>query len=214
VLDAARRAGGIPVVYASSAAVYGDQPLLAHEQLRPEPRSAYGVDKLGSELHAAVAFRVHGVPTAGFRFFNVYGPRQDPASPYSGVVSIFAGRIARHQKLTIHGDGGQTRDFVFVGDVVHQLRAGMGHLRASPDALVLNVCTGLGTTVLELAHAIGLAIGRPVSFDFAAAREVDIRFSVGDPTLGRTVLGTCARTTLAEGLVSTLDATAAQTQAA
>jgi UDP-glucose 4-epimerase len=193
-------------VYASSAAIYGDQPGIAHEDLRPAPRSAYGADKLGSELHAAVAFGVHGVPTAGFRFFNVYGPRQDPASPYSGVISIFAGRIARGQDLTIHGDGGQTRDFVYVADVVRHLRAGMVHLQAAPKALVANVCTGRGTTILDLAHAIGRAGGMKVAFAFGPARDADIRCSLGDPARATSVLGVAAETLLADGLVATVGA--------
>ena len=129
VLEAARDAGRMPVVYASSAAVYGDLAgAVARETSPCVPLTAYGADKLGSELHARVAHRVHGVPTLGLRFFNVYGPRQDPASPYSGVVSIFAARLARGETLSVHGDGRQTRDFVFVADVVAHLRAAMARL--------------------------------------------------------------------------------------
>ncbi len=114
VLDACR-AAHLPVVYASSAAVYGNiGDAVAHEGLTCAPQTAYGADKFGSELHAAVGWGVHGVPSFGLRFFNVYGPRQDPKSPYSGVISIFADRIARNQGVIVHGDGGQTRDFVYV----------------------------------------------------------------------------------------------------
>jgi UDP-glucose 4-epimerase len=205
VLDAARIAGSFPVVYASSAAIYGDQGAGAlAEDARPAPRSAYGADKLGSELHASVAFAVHGVPTTGLRFFNVYGPRQDPASPYSGVVSIFAARIAAGLPITIHGDGRQVRDFVFVGDVVSHLRAAMARLSRQPGAFVFNVCTGRATSVLALAQSIGVAVGRAGRIGFGAPRPGDLLASLGDPTQARAELGVTAETALPDGLARTL----------
>ena len=206
VLEAARRAGGMPVVYASSAAIYGDQPGPAHEALIPVPLSAYGADKLGSEIQAGVAFRVHGVPTCGLRFFNIYGTRQDPTSPYSGVISIFAARIARGERLTIHGDGQQRRDFVHVGDAVRHLRAGLRLLRDQPQAAVVNVCTGTGTTILELAHTLGRIAGRAPETALAPPRAGDIRVSVGEPGRARALLGIEAATSLQDGLAMTLAA--------
>src|SRR5262249_38795661 len=139
--------------YASSAAVYGDAatvPIIEAAERRP--LSAYGADKLGCELHARVASHVHRIPTVGLRFFNVYGPRQDPRSPYSGVISIFCERILRGATIDLYGDGEQTRDFVYVGDVVAALLAAM---RLAPaDAPVFNVCTGIATSVLQLAGTI------------------------------------------------------------
>jgi UDP-glucose 4-epimerase len=213
VLDAARSAGPggrpVPVVYASSAAVYGDQgegPI--REDGAPlRPRTAYGADKLASELHARVAAEVHGVPTLGFRFFNVYGPRQDPSSPYSGVISLFAGRLAAGQAISVHGDGRQTRDFVFVADVVEHLLAGMALLRrdaAAPQAHVLNVCTGRATAILDLAGLLGEALGqgsRP-AMSFGAARAGDIRASLGDPVAATAALGCTAATPLEAGLAA------------
>jgi UDP-glucose 4-epimerase len=195
VFDACR-AGRVPVVYASSAAVYGnvgDQ--VAHEGLACVPQTAYGADKYGSELHAAVGWGVHGVPCFGMRFFNVYGPRQDPGSPYSGVISIFADCVAQGLPITVHGDGGQTRDFVFVADVVMHLRAAMQKLAAEPGAFVSNVCTGTETSVLMLAQALGAAEITP-----GAARAGDIRRSVGSAERAIMLLGTTAKTPLAEGL--------------
>lgn len=195
VFDACR-AARMPVVYASSAAVYGnvgDQ--VAHEGLACVPRTAYGADKYGSELHAAVGWGVHGVPSFGMRFFNVYGPRQDPASPYSGVISIFADRVAQRLPITVHGDGGQTRDFVFVADVVAHLRAAMGKLAEAPGAFVSNVCTGVETSVLMLAQALGAA-----EITHGAARAGDIRRSVGSAERATSLLGIAAKTPLAEGL--------------
>src|SRR6185312_9578769 len=104
--------------------VYGDAKTVPITEAEPcAPLSAYGADKLGCELHARIATHVHGIPTVGLRFFNVYGPRQDPASPYSGVISIFCNRIRRGEPIDVFGDGGQTRDFVFVADVVNALLA-------------------------------------------------------------------------------------------
>ena len=205
VLDAARACGRIPVVYASSAAVYGTQsaPTL-HEGLIAMPLSAYGADKLGSELHARVAFGVHRVPTAGFRFFNVYGPRQDPKSPYSGVISIFAERIATGRAVVVEGDGGQTRDFIFVADVVRHLLAGMWRLHGAPEACVFNACTGRATSILDLARELAEVCGRTTTIRFAAARPGDIRSSLGDPTLAVRELRVAALTDMREGLQATL----------
>jgi UDP-glucose 4-epimerase len=200
VLNACR-AALLPVVYASSAATYGDVgDAVAQEALRCAPRTAYGVDKLGSELHAAVGWGVHGVPSFGLRFFNVYGPRQDPHSPYSGVISIFAERIARGQGITIHGDGGQTRDFVFVADVVAHLRAAMDFLPARPGAWVSNVCTGRETSVLALAETLGRLCGHAPDITHTEARAGDIRRSVGAPDVAIGLLGVRAETRLEEGL--------------
>ncbi len=205
VFDAARAAGRIPVVYASSAAIYGRQAdLPLHENLSPAPMSAYGADKLGCELHGAVAWGVHGVPTCGFRFFNVYGPRQDPKSPYSGVISIFADRIARGAQITIDGDGSQTRDFIFVADIVRHLVAGMDLLNTQPTAAVFNACTGNATSVLDLAETIAAAADQPVNIVHGAPRPGDIRSSLGNPNRAIAALGVKAETRLLHGLAQTL----------
>ena len=200
VLDACR-AAHLPVVYASSAAVYGNiGDAVAHEALRCAPQTAYGADKFGSELHAAVGWGVHGVPSFGLRFFNVYGPRQDPKSPYSGVISIFADRIARGEGVTVHGDGGQTRDFVFVADVVAHLMAAMGYLAGKPGAWVSNVCTGRETSVLDLARVLGEICGVSAQVAHGPSRAGDIRRSVGSPDVAIGMLGVSAGVVLAEGL--------------
>ena len=205
VLDAARVANGIPVVYASSAAIYGDQGGSAvTERAVPSPQTAYGADKLGSELHGRVAWTIHGVPTVGCRFFNVYGPRQDPDSPYSGVISIFASKALAGTGLSVHGDGGQSRDFIYVADVVCHLRAAMRLLASKPGAYVVNVCTGRPTTVLELATAIGRLSGRLPPIGHGPARDGDIRVSLGDPSAASALLGVSAGTPLAKGLAVTL----------
>jgi len=206
VFDAARHAnprGPIPVVYASSAAVYGDNPNMPlREDAATRPLSAYGADKLGCELHARVADGVHGVPTTGFRFFNVYGPRQDPKSPYSGVISIFAGRIAKGQPITINGDGEQVRDFIYVKDLVRCLTAAMDAPRAG--APVFNVCTGVPTTVNRLAEVLASLSGRALERTYGPARAGDIRLSIGDPSNLRAAFDVTCDTSLEDGLRDTL----------
>ena len=206
VFDTARRLGGIPVVYASSAAVYGDVGAVsAREDMRPMPMTAYGADKYGTELHGFVGHNVHKVPNLGFRFFNVYGPRQDPLSPYSGVISIFSRHAAAGEAIMVHGDGGQTRDFVYVSDVVAHLVAGMRRLHRDGGVGVLNVCTGQAISILALAKAILRAQGRATgAVTHGAARAGDIRHSVGDPSAAQAVLGLRAEVTLENGLEQTL----------
>jgi UDP-glucose 4-epimerase len=204
VLDAARAAGRVPVVYASSAAVYGDPVSVPiGEDAACVPLTAYGADKLGSEQHAHVAGRVHGVPTLGLRFFNVYGARQDPSSPYSGVISLFAARAATGQPLCVHGDGRQTRDFVHVSDVVRHLLA--ARERVAPDAPVLNVCTGRATSIADLARLVLTVAGSASEVRQGPPRAGDIAHSVGDPTRATARLGVAATMGLADGLRLTLD---------
>lgn len=203
VFDAARSAGpgrtSVPVVYASSAAVYGDNPHIPlAETAKTHPLTAYGADKLGSEFHAGVATRVHGVPTVGFRFFNVFGKRQDPASPYSGVISIFADKILKHHPITIFGDGEQTRDFVHVEDVVRFLLAGMARGRDNPE--IYNVCTGRQISLNQLVQYMFQEAGHQVPIVFSSPRPGDIRHSLGDSTFGANNLGLCAAQDMAGGL--------------
>jgi UDP-glucose 4-epimerase len=193
VLEAARDAGCVPVVYASSAAVYGDLgSRAAHEDMMPSPLSAYGADKLATELHAGAGWHVHRLPSFGLRFFNVYGDRQNPCSPYSGVISIFSRSMALGAPVVVHGDGRQVRDFVHVSDVVRQLLAAMRHVNLRPGALLANVCTGHGTSLLELLDILGAIHRRTPAFSFAPPRPGDLRESVGDPSRGAALLGRAA----------------------
>lgn len=204
VFDQARRTS-TPVVYASSAAVYGDNAQIPlAESAVARPLSAYGVDKLAGEMHGRVAWSVHGVPNIGLRFFNVFGPRQDPRSPYSGVIAIFAARIAAGCEIEIFGDGAQTRDFIYVADVVDHLLAAMRDLRR--DARIFNVCTGRGCSVGELAMLIGEVAGREPRVRYGAPRAGDIKRSIGDPTSAIAAFGLRARTPMREGLAHTLAA--------
>ena len=198
VLDAAKK-NKVPVIYASSAAVFGDNaemPLNENSTVRP--LTAYGADKLGSELQARVASMMHGVPTAGMRFFNVYGPRQDPLSPYSGVISIFVDRILNELNLAIYGDGEQTRDFIYVKDVVNYLRAAMD--KVDCNASVYNVCTGKAVSITQLAKTIMTITANQVLVTYGNQRAGDIRVSVGDPGFSTRKLGVSAKHTLISGL--------------
>lgn len=202
---ARRRA--IPVVYASSAAVYGrgdGHPL--HEASPTMPLSSYGADKLGCEQHARVAGLVHGVPTMGLRFFNVFGPGQNPASSYSGVISIFCDRIRRGQPITIYGNGWQTRDFVHVGDVVRALIAALPRVSTSGPAL--NVCTGSAVTIQALAEMIAEIKGQPLNIRRQPPRAGEITHSVGSAAHAQEILGWHSAVTLREGLRMTLEAMA------
>lgn len=204
VFDAARAAGGIPVVYASSAAVYGEQETLPITEDAPKtPLSAYGADKLGCEQQARVAGHVHGVPTMGLRFFNVFGPRQDPKSPYSGVISIFCDQLIAGRPVTIYGDGAQTRDFIYVADIVAGLLAAMP--AASTEAPVLNLCTGQATSVLQLARLVAMLCNAPHAPQHLPPRSGEIRHSVGSAGRPRVMLGLGAPTPLPDGLGATLD---------
>jgi len=204
VFEAAKRCGNVPVVYASSAAVYGDSARLPmSEDVEKNPISAYGADKLGGELHARVAAQLHGVPTIGLRFFNVYGPRQDPKSAYSGVISIFCDQVRRKIPITIFGSGQQTRDFIYVEDVVNALIQAQSRHELSPG--VFNTCTGIATPIANLANLIGVLYGKQLPIHFDAARSGDIMHSVGDPDLAHLSLGFTAVTPLRVGLTRTIE---------
>ena len=209
IFDAIRqwgnKAGGTkaPVVYASSAAVYGDcQTIPIRETAERRPLSAYGADKYGCELHALAASHVHGIPTTGLRFFNVYGPRQDPRSPYSGVISIFCERIRAGSPVTVYGDGAQTRDFIHVGDVAAALLAAM-NLRPA-GAPVFNVCTGHATSVMELARVIGTLARKNPNISPMPPRAGEIRHSLGDRSEARRVLNLAEPIPLQDGLATVL----------
>lgn len=202
VLEAAARAD-VPVVYASSAAVYGSNPdLPLGEDAALRPLSPYGADKATNELHARAGAEVHGLASVGLRFFNVYGPRQRAGDPYSGVISTFRDRLARREPLVLHGDGGQGRDFVYVGDVVRAMLAAMAALRSGrlTGASVFNVCTGRVVTIAQLAQTMMRVTGVMVPIEHAPARAGDIRHSLGSPERAAVELGFTAEIGIEEGL--------------
>lgn len=202
VLSAARRpARGkpCPVVYASSAAVYGDPAIVPIDEAAPtRPLSPYGLDKLTGEYHAALMHDFAGVPSTGLRFFNVYGPRQDPSSPYSGVISRFVERAAIGQPLVIFGDGKQVRDFVHVEDVVEHLTAAL--VTGGKGARVFNVCTGRIVSIREVAELVVRVTGSGAAIEHREPRAGDIRVSVGKPRRAIEALGAIATVSLETGL--------------
>lgn len=206
VLEAAAAREQRPaLVYASSAAIYGDNPETPlREDARPRPLSPYGADKLGCELHASAAATVLGLRSTGLRFFNVYGPGQDPGSPYSGVISRFHRAATLGEGVTIFGDGGQTRDFVFVDDVVEALLSAAARKRGEA-AEILNVCTGRETTVLDLAARLARLTGKTMPVAHAPARAGDIRRSSGDPARLEAILGRRPGTDLSAGLAQLVE---------
>jgi UDP-glucose 4-epimerase len=156
-------------------------------------------------MHALVASHVHKIPTVGLRFFNVYGPRQDPDSPYSGVISIFCDRLRRGAPIEICGDGRQTRDFIYVADVVSALLAAIRLGAAGKtDAAVFNVCTGAATSVLELAETTAELLGRRPEINYRPARSGDIRVSAGSPLAARAELKLPTPMPLRAGLAKVL----------
>jgi UDP-glucose 4-epimerase len=194
----------IPVVYASSAAVYGDGGIIPlGEQRRVAPLSAYGADKRACELHARIAGSVHGIPTVGLRFFNLYGPRQDPRSPYSGVIAIFADRLAHGEPIEIFGDGQQVRDFTYVADAVSALCRALP--AASTSASVFDVCTGRGTTVQTLAEMMADLYRTELVIHHQPPRSGEVRASIGNPRRAAEQLGFRADTALADGLAVTFN---------
>ncbi len=203
VLDAARRSGVRRVVLASSSAVYGDDPRLPKtEQMAPKPMSPYAVQKLAGEYNAAVFSGLFGLETVCLRYFNVFGPRQDPSSPYSGVISIFMTRAVAGRPPTIYGDGGQTRDFVYVADVVQANL--LAATRTKAAGRIFNVGTGAATRIRALWELIGALSGVRIDPRFDSARAGDIRDSVSDIGEIAAALGFTPRVTLRRGLIDTL----------
>lgn len=192
----------IPVVYASSAAVYGDNPLIPlAEYAITEPLSSYGLDKLSCEKTARIAMICHGIPSVGLRFFNVYGPRQDPSSPYSGVVSIFQRKIADKKPIIIYGDGEQTRDFVYVDDIIQSMVKSMECMGVDAGfSEVFNVCTGKQVSVKLLAETLGNIYGYKPEISYAEGRQGDIRHSCGNPQKLYDATGFIPSIPLQEGL--------------
>ncbi len=202
VLEYARAMGVSKVTFASSAAVYGDVDTIpVGEDVPCKPVSPYGIDKLASELALDYYANVHGVHATWLRFFNVFGPRQDPSSPYSGVISIFADRARAGVPLTIFGDGSQTRDFVYVGDVVRAIAAALGE---GNNRVVANVGRGAETSVLELARAVVELCGGRSKIEHAPARAGEILRSRANVDRLRDKLGVIAETDLEDGLALTI----------
>ena len=197
VLEAAREAGARVVFSSTGGAIYGECTGPAREDSPLQPLSPYGIAKLCGEEYLRGWNRIHGTTHVALRFANVYGPRQDSGLE-GGVVSIFLERMARGEETIIFGDGLQTRDFVYVGDVVDALLSAAGH-----DGGTFNVGTGEELSVLELHRACAAVAGVDADPKLEDARLGDVRRSVLDVSLAERELGWRARTSLEEGLRAT-----------
>jgi UDP-glucose 4-epimerase len=202
VLVAARDCRVPAVVFASSSAVYGDAPHLPkHEGMAPAPLSPYAVSKLAGEQYMDVFSRMNGIRTVSLRYFNVFGPRQDPASQYAAVIPAFITRILARQPPVIHGDGNQTRDFTYVKDVVQaNIRAMEGTAQG-----VFNIAYNRRISVMELAALIMEITGISVPLSFEPSRAGDIRDSLADISRAQKAFGYTPEYTVKSGLEETVD---------
>lgn len=198
-LLAASEQGVRRLLYASSAAVYGDDaPVPVSEGATPLPLSPYAIDKLAGEQYLSYFSSERGVNATAFRFFNIYGPRQDASSPYSGVISLFAERLEAGLPFVIYGDGRQTRDFVYVEDLVDLLAHAL--VREDLKGAVMNVGTGVEQELLTLVAAFEELARRKISKQFLPERSGDIRRSCADVTRLKAALGFVPTTPLLTGL--------------
>lgn len=193
------------VVYAASSSAYGDQPELPKsEDMKPAPLSPYAVAKLVGEYYCQVFTRVYGLETVSLRYFNVFGPRQDPTSEYSGVISRFMSALISEEQPVIYGDGEQSRDFTYISNVVE------ANLRAAESSRavgeIINIANGHRTTLNELLDAMKAVTGKTnASARHEAPRAGDVRDSLADLTRARALLGYEPRVSLEDGLRLTFD---------
>lgn len=193
------------VVYAASSSAYGDQPTLPKsEQMAPDPLSPYAVAKLVGEYYCQVFTRVYGLETVSLRYFNVFGPRQDPGSQYSGVVSRFISALFGNERPVIYGDGEQSRDFTYIENVV---AANLSAASATGAAgKVINVANGARVTLNELLSVLKELTGKQdVTAEYLEPRVGDVRHSLADITMARELLSYESKVDLREGLKRTID---------
>ena len=205
VLEAARRAGVRRVILASSAAIYGDgESLPCVESLPAACLSPYALQKYASEGYLSLYSRIHGLETVSLRFFNVFGPRQDPEGDYASVIPIFVSHAISGKPIHLYGDGEQTRDFVYVGDVVEA-----NWLAATREGLsnaVLNVASGHQTSVNDLIQGVAQCAAVEIEVVREPARPGEVRYSWADVTRAADVLGYAPRVALEDGLSKTFEA--------
>ena len=204
LLEAARAAGVERVVFASSSSVYGNSPTLPkHERMPTNPLSPYALQKLIGEHYMGLYHALYGVDTVSLRFFNVFGPRQDPSSPYSGVISLFTAALSEARQPTIHGDGTQTRDFTYVSDVASGVIA--ASTAAGVSGRVINLAPGGRVSINSLFAVLRELIGADVAPIYGPPPEGDVRDSQADNTLARGLLGFDPEVTVEEGLRRTVE---------
>jgi nucleoside-diphosphate-sugar epimerase len=204
VLVAARDAGVSRVVYAGSSSAYGNTPTLPkHEEMPTNPLSPYALQKLVGEQYMQLFTQLYGLETVTIRYFNVFGPRQDPSSPYSGVISVFARALLEDKAPTIYGDGEQTRDFTYVANVVDGVLRAVKVAQASGK--VVNVATGTQISLNRLFASMRETIGSRLEPAYGPPRSGDVKDSLADITRARTLLGYEPLVSLEEGLRKTIE---------
>jgi UDP-N-acetylglucosamine/UDP-N-acetyl-alpha-D-glucosaminouronate 4-epimerase len=204
LLDQAQKAGVRRLIYAGSSSAYGDQPTSSKRETDlPAPLSPYGAAKLAAEFYCQAFTHTHGFETVTIRYFNVFGPRQDPNSQYSAVIPLFITAMLAGRQPTVYGDGGQSRDFTYVANVVHGnlLAADAPHVAGK----VLNVANGRNTTLLELLAALNSFLGTKIEPIFAPARVGDVRESLADISRARQLLGYEPKVDFEAGLRRSID---------
>jgi nucleoside-diphosphate-sugar epimerase len=208
ILEAARQAGVKRVVYSASSAAYGDTPILPKvETMTPAPKSPYAVTKLVGEYYARVYAEVYGLSAVSLRYFNVFGPRQNPNSQYAAVIPAFIAALLKNQPPRIYGDGEQTRDFCFVGNVVKaNMLAGAS---ASPlKGEVVNIACGERISLIAMLHQMQKLLSTNIEPTYLPARAGDVRDSLADITAARKLIGYTPDTLFAPGLALTVKACA------
>jgi nucleoside-diphosphate-sugar epimerase len=206
LLVAAREAGVRRVIYAGSSAAYGDSPTLPkYEEMAPDPISPYAVAKLTGEQYMRTFTRVYGLETVVLRYFNVFGPHQDPHSDYSGVMAIFCRKMLACQQPTIYGDGEQSRDFTFIENVVYANLLAAAAPGEKVSGKVMNVATGRRVTLNEVFEALRPLTGYKGKPAYAEPRAGDIRHSVAEIRLARELLGYEPSVGFEEGLRRTVE---------
>ena len=204
LLLAARDAGVKRVVFSSSSSIYGDSPVLPkREDMMPQPMSPYALQKLAGEHYMRLFLELYGLAAISLRYFNVFGPRQNPRSQYAAVVPLFAKGLLEGKRLTVYGDGEQTRDFTFVGDIVS---ANLLCLNAPQEAAsgVYNIACGERISVNRLARELAALTGKPCDCVYMPARPGEVRESQADFSLAQRRLGWRPRVSLEEGLRRTV----------
>jgi UDP-glucose 4-epimerase len=215
VLVAARDAKVKRVVYAASSSAYGDTPTLPkHEDMPPNPISPYAVAKLASEYYMASFFRCYGLETVALRYFNIFGPRQDPTSPYSGVLAKFITQMLKGEQPTIYGDGGQSRDFTYVDNVVHANLLACKAPASKVAGNVFNVATGTRIDLNEMFRVLKKLTGYPGEVKHGPERAGDVKHSLADLTRAEKYVGYQPQVNFEEGLRRTVDWYRAQEKSA
>jgi len=206
LLVAARDAGVRRVIYAGSSSAYGDTPTLPkREEMLPNPISPYAVAKLAGEQYMRVFARVYGLETVVLRYFNVFGPYQDPTSHYSGVLAIFCRRMLAGDQPTIYGDGEQSRDFTYIDNVVHANLLAAAAPAEKVSGQMMNTATGKRITLNETVDILRELTGYQGKTNYAEPRAGDIRDSLADIGLARKLLGYEPQVDFQEGLRRTVD---------